>query len=151
MELFLHTSDGIAITEIDEQTTIDDLAIRVGQPDAAAWIEDSDDALEPTTKVAEVVGHRGHLHLSRCREIRVTVRFGGDDIEDTRPPGATVQTIFAWATGPKGYKLSAEQRAKHEVGVCGTGVIADRNDHIGSLATDCALCLDLAPRERYQG
>lgn len=151
MELFLHTSDGIAIADYDDETTVADLATRVGHPDATAWVEDDDAPLAPTTRVAKATHHRGHLHLGRCSEVTVTVRFGGDAIETPRPPGTTIQSIFAWATGPHGYKLTADQRAKHELGVCGTGVIADRNDHIGTLAADCALCLDLAPRERFQG
>ena len=51
----------------------------------------------------------------------------------------------------KGFDLPVKERPKHEVGICGTGVIAERNDHIGTLATDCALCLDLAPKDRFQG
>ncbi len=151
MELFLHTSDGITIAECDDVTTIADLAARVGHPEATAWLENQDTAVAPGVRVAEVIHHRGHLHLGRCRVVDVSVRFGGDSIAISRPPGTTIQAVFTWATGPQGYKLTADQRAKHELGVCGTGVIADRNEHIGTLATDCGLCLDLAPQERFQG
>jgi hypothetical protein len=81
----------------------------------------------------------------------VTVRYGGDNTETGFPPAATLQAVFAWVTGPGGFNLPADQRAKHDLGVCGTGVLADRNTHIGSLATECSLCLDLAPRDRFQG
>lgn len=151
MELFVHTQEGIAIAEIDDGALVAQLAAEVGYANATVWLQDQDDPCRSTDRLADVVAHRGHLHVAHCQKVAVTVRYGGEAKERDFPPGATIHAVFVWATGPEGFKLPADQRAKHGLGVCGTGTIADRNDHVGSLAHDCGLCLDLAPRHRFQG
>ncbi len=152
MQIFLHTPTGLALVEkLDDATTIADLIDQAGLTDASAWIEDGEDALELTDRVAEVAGDKGHIHVNRCRRVDVTINYGGKQKSHGFAPGSTVQAVRQWAVGKDGFDLPVKERPKHEVGVCGTGVIADRNDHIGTLGTDCALCLDLAPKDRFQG
>lgn len=152
MQIFLHTPTGLALVEkLDDATTIADLIDQAGLTDASAWIEDGEDALELTDRVAQVAGDKSHIHVNRCRRVDVSINYGGKQKSHGFSPGSTIQAVRQWAVGKDGFDLPVKERPKHEVGVCGTGVIADRNDHIGTLATDCTLCLDLAPKDRFQG
>jgi len=151
MKMFIHTTNGIAITEdLDEGATIGDLIADTKIADATAWAEGVDEPLDPASSVREI-GDKGHVHITRCRRVTVTVNYNGRDEQREFPPGATIQAVRVWAVGPDGFNLAGAQRPKHEVGVCGTGVIADHDAHVGTLASDCALCLDLAPKDRFQG
>jgi len=151
MQIFLHTESGLTLEDVDETATIADLADKVGIADATGWREDDDDPADAIAILAKVVGDKGHLHLTRCRRVGVTVNFAGKQKDRRFAPGVTMGRVRRWAVGPDGFDLPHKERPKHEVGVCGTGVIADRNDHVGTLATDCDLCLDLAPKDRFQG
>jgi hypothetical protein len=151
MQIFLHTDTGLTLETIDDSTTIADLAEAAGVDDAIGWLEDTDDPIDSDTKAAVVVGDNGHLHVNRCRRVEVTINFAGRTKTHAFAPGTTVGRVRRWAIGDGGFDLPQKERPKHEVGICGTGVIADRNDHIGTLATNCQLCLDLAPKDRFQG
>ena len=152
MQIFLHTPTGVALVEqLDDTTTIADLMDKAGLTDATAWIENAEDPLELTDLVAQIAGDKGHVHVNHCRRVDVTINYGGKHKSHGFAPGATIQAVRQWAVGLDGFDLPVKERPKHEVGVCGSGIIADRNDHIGTLASDCALCLDLAPEDRFQG
>lgn len=150
-QIFLHTDSGLALQAIDDSTTVADLADAVGIDDAIGWLEDADEPLDAGARVAAAVGDKGHLHLNRCHRIEVTINYAGRTKSHRFPPGVTIGRVRRWAVGEDGFDLPQKERPKHEVGPCGSGTIADRNDHIGSLATNCGLCLDLAPKDRFQG
>lgn len=101
--------------------------------------------------LVNVVNDNDHIHLNRCRRVEVTVNFAGNERTRWFAPGATIQVVRRWAVGPNGFDLPEKERPKHEVGVCGTGNIAERTDHVGTLAVECSLCLNLAPKDRFQG
>lgn len=151
MRIFLHTDSDLTLQDIDETTTVAELAEAAGIDDATGWPEDGDEPLDGGTSVAAAVGDNGHLHLNRCRRVEVTISYAGKTRNHAFPPGTTIGRVRRWAIGEDGFDLPKKERPKHKVGLCGTGIIADRNDHIGTLATDCALCLDLAPKDRFQG
>jgi hypothetical protein len=102
----------------------------------------------PTETVVEV---KAHIGIHRCRRVLVTVNFLGETKERRFVPTATVDAVRRWAVGIHGFDLPAAERLEHEVGVCGTRVVADRRVRVGALATRCALCLDLDLRDRFQG
>jgi hypothetical protein len=151
MQIFLHTHTGLTIEAVDETTTIAAIAEAAGITDATGWLEDVDEPLNLSDTIGKVACDNAHLHLGRCRRIEVTVNFAGKSKMHQFAPGTTIGRVRHWAVGDDGFDLPQKERPKHEVGLCGTGVIADRNDHIGTVATDCALCLDLAPKDRFQG
>jgi hypothetical protein len=152
MQIFLHTPTGLALLEgLDDTTTIADVIHKTGLIDATAWVENTEDPLDLTALVAQTAGDKGHIHINHCRRVDVTINYGGRQKSHGFAPGTTIHVVRQWAVGPDGFDLPVKERPKHEVGVCGTGIIADRNDHIGTLASDCALCLDLAPKDRFQG
>ena len=150
MQIFVHTPQGLTLENVADDATIGDLAAAASMDDAAGWLEDADDELALSTTVA-TIGDHGHLHLNRCRRIEVTIHFAGREKTHRFAPGATVGRVRRWAVGEDGFDLPKTQRPKHEIGVCNSGVIADRQDHIGTLAADCELCFDLAPKDRFQG
>jgi hypothetical protein len=149
--IFLHTDSELTLENVDENTTIAELADAMGVDGALGWLEDADEPLESGAQVASAVGENGHLHLSRRHRIEVTINYAGKTKAHGFAPGATIGRVRRWAVGENGFDLPQKERPKHEVGPCGTGVIADRNDHVGTLATDGNLCLDLAPKDRFQG
>lgn len=151
MQIFIHTNDGLTLEIVDETTTIAELADRAGIADAAAWLEDADEELGLAELASDAVGDKCHVHLNRCRCIEATISFAGKQKTHEFAPGTTIGRVRRWAVGEHGFDLPDKERPKHEVGLCGSGVIADRNDHIGTLATACGLCLDLAPKDRFQG
>jgi len=150
MDIFVHTPHGLTLENVEEEATIGDLLAAAGLDDGAGWREDADDELTSSTTMA-VIGEHGHLHLNRCRGVEVTIHFVGKERTHRFAPGTTVGRVRRWAVGEDGFDLPKTQRPKHELGVCHTGMIADRQDHIGTLATDCELCFDLAPKDRFQG
>jgi hypothetical protein len=150
MQIFVHTPHGLTLENVADDATIGDLAAAAGLDDCSGWLEDADDELSLGATVA-AVGDHGHLHLNRCKRIEVTIHFAGRDKAHRFAPSATVGRVRRWAVGEDGFDLPQTQRPKHEIGVCDAGVIADRQDHIGTLADDCKLCLDLAPKDRFQG
>ena len=151
MQIFVHSPSGLILQDIDEHTSVSDLMRQVGLDDNSAWLEDTDEPLDPTNVLANVVKDNAHIHFNRCRRVEVTVNFAGKERSRKFTPSATIQAVRRWAVGPDGFDLPAKERPKHEVGVCGTGNIAERTDHVGTLATDCSLCLNLAPKDRFQG
>lgn len=151
MRLFIHSDNGIAVTDdLDDDVTVGDVISSTGLDDAAAWAENSDEPLEPAASAASI-GDQGHVFVGRCRKVTVTVHFAADRIERDFPPSVPVRVVRRWAIGPQGFDLPATEAPKHEVGVCGTEAVAEHDDHIGSLADACALCLDLVPKDRFQG
>jgi hypothetical protein len=151
VQIFLHTSSGLTLETIDDGTTIAEIVESAGLADAMGWLENDDESLDGDTRVAAVTGDGGHLHIGRCHRVEVTVHFAGRTKAQTFAPSATIGRVRHWALGEEGFDLPQKERPKYEVGICGTGVIADRNDHIGTLAIECDLCLDLAPKDRFQG
>lgn len=150
MQIFVHTPHGLALETVADDARIGDLAVAAGLDDATCWLENADAELALSAAVADV-GEHGHVHLSRCRRIEVTIHFAGKDKTHRFAPGTTVGRVRRWAVGENGFDLPKTQRPKHEIGICNSGVIADRQDHVGTLASDCELCFDLAPKDRFQG
>jgi hypothetical protein len=149
-EVFVHTKAGRSRRQIDATTKVGDL--REGDSEASVWLEDATEALDPEAMLASVVKERDQVDVSRCRRVAVTVRYGGDSKTKEFTPGTTIARVFVWATGKEGFSLSSSEAAKHVLGLCGTQTQPDRADHVGTYATDeCTLCLDLAPKERFEG
>lgn len=155
MRVLGHSGEVQAIVEIDVEPgiTVTELLVRLGSGgEELLWLEEGEDSLDPTKTLIEVgIVEFAHVHHGRCRMVAVTVRFGGEPKEHEFSPSTTVGRVFEWSVGDKGFDLPAAQRPKHTLGLCGTQEEAERKAHLGSLATDCRVCFDLAPKTRYQG
>jgi len=152
MELFLHKKgfDGPQLVDVGEDITVTEFLSLHGAPESSAWLE-NDDELIADEKLSSVgVVEHSHIHVGRCREVAVRVRYGGESKEERFRPSATVQRVFDWAAGPTGFNLDPTERAKHALFL--KKVELDPDEHIGVLASDeCELTLDLAPKERHEG
>lgn len=154
MEIYLHKQGTeLQLIEVKETTTVRQLIDVHGLDGGGeAWVEDVDEVLETEVTLIEAgIPERGHVHVSRCHKIDIRVRYGGDSKSKEFAPSATIARVFKWATGKEGFDLTKTERAKHTLGICDTQTEPDKSEHVGSLASDCGLCLDLAPKERFEG
>lgn len=151
MQMFIHTADGLTLEDVEAQAAAGDLAEKIAGAGAHVWEENADKPLVAKRSIGDQVADGAHVFIGTCKKITVTVRYGGDTKEATFAPAAAVQAVFAWATGHKGYDLTAAEAAKHALGTIDSQTIIERSDHIGAFATDCAVTLDLAPLDRFQG
>jgi hypothetical protein len=154
VEIYLHKQGAeLQLIQVEETMTVEELiAVHGPGEGGGAWIEDVDEILETEiTLIAAGVPERGHVHVSRCHKIDVRVRYGGDSKSKEFPPSATIARVFKWATGKEEFDLTPTERAKHTLAICDSQTQPDKSEHVGSLASDCGLCLDLAPKERFEG
>lgn len=149
--IYVHSVSGRKRRDVSMETKVGDL--RDDDASALVWLEDADESLDPERTLAESgVNEGAQVHVSRCRRVDVRMRYGGDDKNRTFSPAATIARVFDWATGKDGFNLSAAERAKHTLQVCGQKTQPDRADHVGSYADgECKACFDLAPKERFEG
>ena len=150
----MHKEDAeLQLVEVEETITVRQLIVAHGSAESGgAWLEDVDEVLETEVTLIEAgIPVRGHVHVSRCHKVDVHVRYGGETKSKEFAPSATIARVFKWATGEHGFDLTKTERAKHTLGICDTQTEPDKSEHVGSLASDCGLCLDLAPKERFEG
>ena len=155
IEIFLHHQRArtTEFVKVDPDKTVEDFAIEYGGKGALVWLEDGKESLKPEMTLAELgVTARCHIHVSFCQIVEVKVRYDGLTIEDSVSPAATSGAILKWAAGPEGFKLTDSQIAKHLLVTCETKTELEQTAHIGFFADDdCSVCLDLVPKERFQG
>jgi hypothetical protein len=155
LQVYVHSqSRDLDLIEVDEAMKAREfLGAYSQEAEMELWIEDATKPIESELTLAEAgIGQRSHVHISRCQRVEVRVRYGGDTKTKRFPPGTTIARVFEWATGKQGFDLTPTERAKHTLGICDTFTQPDKSEHIGSLADhDCSVCLDLAPKERFEG
>lgn len=155
MELYVHKAgEEITLVEVDDNTTVEALIADQLDDGGDAWLEDADRRLDHRRTLREAgVEDRAHVHIGKCAEVHVTVRYpGASSIERDFKPNQTIARVFAWATGKDGFDLTPTEKAKHALGICGTTTEADKDEHVGSFADgECKACFDLAPKERFEG
>lgn len=154
MELYVHTRGReLALQEVDATAKVAAIATSCGQEGAAVWLQGAEEPLNSELTIKQAgLQNRGHVHVSACKRIDVTVQFIERDKSHAFPPGATVEAVFAWAVGPQGFELPERERLKHLLAPCDANEPADKNRHVGSYATEeCTACFDLIPKERFEG
>ena len=154
MEIFLHRRAAeTEFMKVDPGKKVEDFGVECLGGGAFVWLEDGEEALELEKTLAEAgVVDRCHIHVSCCKAVVVKVRYGGDSIEESFSPATTAHLILKWAASPEGFKLTDTEAAKHLLRTCETKTDLDQADHIGLyIEDDCSVCLDLVPRERFQG
>ncbi|WP_406867710.1 hypothetical protein [Paraburkholderia fungorum] len=108
------------------------VAARKGEDAAlfALFVEDMDEPCDPTQPVPH--HHRKHVHhVHRHKRIEVTVDYGGETIERTYPPSATVKSVLKWAIGPEGFKIEPSYAAEMQLGLPGSTTPLPDMAHIG--------------------
>lgn len=154
MKVFLHQrAIATEIVEVDLKLTVKEFGANCLGEVAHVWLEGGAEPLDPE-KTLEVIGitELCHIHISVCKAVDVKIRFGGDLLEGVFTPATSAESILKWAAGPKRFKLTDSEVAKHVIAICDTDTELDLADHIGFYADDyCAVCLDLLPKERFEG
>ena len=104
------------------------------------------------TLAAQGVGHGAQVLISTCRRMTASVEYNSETKTHEMPPGATLAALLAWATGPNGFGLAANQAPKHALTSCDSIAELDKTDHVGSYTTDaCTACFKLVPSKRFEG
>ena len=154
MEIFLHQRrTKTELVSVDPGKKVGDFGKEWVGDGALVWLEDGKEALESSITLAQAgVVARCHVHVTCCKTVVVKIRFAGDSVEASFAPAATAGFILKWAASPESFKLTDSEAAKHVLAVCGTNTELDQSDHIGFFADeDCSVCLDLLPKERFEG
>src|SRR5205814_139772 len=82
--------------------------------------------VDPELTLAEAgVSDDGHIHIARCRRIVTTVNFKEESESHEFPPNVAIAAVYAWAAGPKGFKLSPTDKAEHMLVITYTETDAD--------------------------
>lgn len=95
--------------------------------------------------------HGSRVHVSRCRDVEVTVHYQ-DKTEGRRfPPGAKVHRVKHWAVHKFG--LARTDAAEHVLQICGGTERPSGGTPLHTLLApgSCALCFDLVPEKRVEG
>ena len=155
MEIYVHrpTSGRMELLELEESTTVS-AAVGLSQGEAV-WVEDGEAPIDATLTVSEAgIGHRSHIHVTRCHSVRVKVTYNGPPPkEEDFWPAARLYVVFDWATGKKGFDLSKEDKAEYALQVCDSTDQPELSDHVGSFVAEgrCEVCFDLVAKHNIQG
>jgi len=110
---FSTPNSGVALTEeLDDTTTIGDLVAQTELAEATAWAQDADEPLDKGA-LASTIGDKGHVHITRCRRITVTVNYAGKHVERKVGPGATHPSRAPVGHRTQRLRPGREQRPKH--------------------------------------
>lgn len=91
------------------------------------------------------------VHVGRCKQVTLTVRFMGQPNSHHFPPATRIKRIKEWAV--REFNVAAAEASRHGLYLAGTDEELSGDVHIGSLVRDggCSLTLDLLPTDRIQG
>jgi hypothetical protein len=106
-----------------------------------------------STLEAAGLGDQSSVHLSRCKQVAVTVHHNGQTRAESFGPGVPMHRVKAWAVGKQGFNLAPIDAAEHALQLAGTSDRPDEDVHIGSLVgtTGCGVEFDLVPKVRVEG
>lgn len=151
----------IKFVEVKDEATVADLkhaALALLPPgteasDLTLSVEDDDDdAHSHATHVKHLKkAHGVRVHLHRCKQVDVKVRFGAEDVHHKFRPATTVGHVRLWA-GEK-FGMVSGDIAEHVLQIAGTTEQPDVDTHIGTLTKcpQCEVTFDLVPAHRING
>lgn len=160
-EIYIQVEDVAApsLVKVRDDDTITSLLerLRLEHPDAVHEPElmvvfpgDAEVETRKDVKLCDCHPHRLKiLHCHRCREIKVTVSYNGDESESFKP-NAEIRRITKWATDK--FKLDASRKWVLRAGSA-EGDILDPDTRVGQLVKfpACKLNLYLTERCLIQG
>ena len=153
-EIFLHQRQkDVQIVEVELDTTIQKFATIHLSEKAYVWLQDAREPLDPDKTLGGAgITALSHVHVSLTKKTDVKVYQTDQGIERAFSPAATVERVFNWAIGPDGFKLTSTEAAKHLLATCEKQEELDLEEHIERYAgDDYTVCLDLVPRNRFEG
>lgn len=157
-----HFSD-IKLVEVDDHATVADLKraaltlLPAGTDPTGLSLSIEDDDVDDedaasTRRVKDLNPDRGvRVHLHRCKQVAVTVRFGGRTEQHPFRPATTIGRIRQWAG--RRFGLKAGDIAEHVLQISGSNEQPDMDTHVGTLVQHprCAIVFDLVPAHRING
>lgn len=151
----------IKFVEVNDEATVAELkhaALALLPPgtdasDLTLSVEDDDDDTHGhSTQVKHLKKEHGvRVHLHRCKQVEVKVRFGAEVVHHKFRPATTVGRVRQWA-GEK-FGMAPGDIAEHVLQIAGATEQPDVDIHIGTL-TECPQCevtFDLVPAHRING
>jgi hypothetical protein len=145
MEVFVHLDGTTEVKRhrVELVDTTGTLIRQFGDKNSQVWLRSATEPLAADDFLIEFgVMENDHLHICSCRHIKVQVRHGADVKDAEFSPAATVSSLVSWAAGPQGFNLAPAGQGQI-LRVCGTRVVPEPETHLGSLAKDCVLCIEL--------
>ena len=153
-EIFLHQRQkDVQLVEVELDTTVQKFATTHLDEKAFVWIQGAEEPLDPDKTLDDAgVAALTHVHVSLSMKIDVKVYQTDQVIERAFSPATTVERVFNWVIGPDGFKLTDTEAIKHILATCEKQEEADPEEHIERYAgDDYSVCLDLVPRNRFEG
>ena len=91
------------------------------------------------------------VHVSRCRQIEVTVHYLDKTANHRFAPGMRVRAVKAWTA--QHFQVGPKDAAEHVLQICGSTERPSSDTPLHQLvrAHDCALCFDFVPEKRVEG
>lgn len=137
----------------------DELLVFIGECHEALQepdeVEEGADKHEPvdinlTVEALNLRKHR-HVHLHRCRHVKVEVNFGGKTKQRNFSPATTIGVVTKWARNK--FHLDPASSSEYVLQFCNSTKRPKLNEHLGELveATKCFLCFDLVKEVTPQG
>ena len=92
------------------------------------------------------------LHVHRCRQVLVTVRFNGVSKGHEFAPGTTVADVKKFAA-IREFGMKPADAAEHVLQFQDSAERPEPETHVGALVTwpDCRISFDLVPHKRVEG
>ena len=139
---------------VEPSSTVDELAALCAGPGARVWIEGGEQPLDGAATLEEAgVTELCTVHVSSCVSIEVEVNYNGEAFRRSVAPVMRVAEILQWAAGPEAARIESARIPGHVLKARQATARLAGDIHVGSLAADggCAVRLDLAPDENYEG
>lgn len=161
-----HFSD-IKLVEIDDKATVADLMraalalLPAGTDPSGLSLSIEDDEAEDNDaasqrRIKDLNPDHGvcvHLrvHLHRCKQVMVGVRFTGRTEQHPFRPATTIGRIRQWAG--RRFGMKAGDIAEHVLQIAGSNEQPNMDIHVGTLVQhpNCSIVFDLVPAHRING
>ena len=119
----VHGKLDILEAELSESTTLGELqeALAAAGVDVdegtSIFVDDADEHLVGDRQ-ERIRGfrHGCHIHVCRCRRVKVTVNYLCHSVDHTFPPGARVKAVKDWAV--RKFNLNPQDATEHVLQVC---------------------------------
>jgi hypothetical protein len=138
-------------------TTIKEIIFVVLQEEVGyLYIDGAEEPISLELTIGEVILEKhGHVHISTCKRVDVTVEYAGQSKQNDFPSNAKVKTVLEWAVGATWSPgtIVLTERPKFALYLPGIEKALAENNRVGTyiVAGSCKITFELALRERQQG
>lgn len=149
---FIEINDEASVTEL-KHAVLALLPPGTEASDLTLSVEDDDDDTHGhATQVKHLKKEHGiRVHLHRCKQVEVEVRFGAEIVHHKFPPATTIGRVRLWFG--KKFGMAPGDIAEHVLQIADTTEQPDVDIHIGTLTKcqQCSVTFDLVPAHRING